>query len=122
MGQNLTGVAVSGNSERISPGVIHSEVGRLEGLWLAPGRPTSEHITPGEIRSEFPKIATTVRFWHKFLENLTAVNLQNISCGLVVRVVDGFTKTSHKKAKKNKAELTLCWLCFRVNIVGQVGN
>ena len=70
---------ISGNSERISPGVIRSEVGRPEGLWLTPGRPTSERITPGEILSELPEIATPVRFWPKFLENHMVVNLQKIS-------------------------------------------
>ena len=73
---------ISGNLERISPGVIRSEVGRPEGLWLTPGGPTSERITPGEILSESPEITTPVRFWPKFLENHTAVDLQKISRGL----------------------------------------
>ena len=47
------------------------------------GRPTLERITPGEILSELPEITTQVRFWPKFLENHTAVNLQKISRGLV---------------------------------------
>ena len=83
MGQNLTGVLISGNSERISPGVIRSEVGRPKGLWLTPGRPTSERITPGEILSELPEITAPVRFWPKFLENRRAVNLQKNSRGLL---------------------------------------
>ena len=54
LGQNVSGVAISGHSERILPGVIRSEVGRPEGLWLTTGRPTLERITPCEILSEWP--------------------------------------------------------------------
>ena len=82
LSQNLTGVVISGNSERISPGVIRSEFGRPEGLWLISGRPTWWHIMPGKIHSELPEFATPVRFRPKFLENHTAVNLQKISRGL----------------------------------------
>ena len=85
LGQNLTRVVISGNSERISHGVIRSEVGRPEGLWLTPGGPASERITPGEFLSELPEINTPVRFWLKFLENHTAVKLQKISRGLLYR-------------------------------------
>ena len=81
--QNQTGVAISGHSEKISPGVIRSEVGRPEGLWLTTGRPTSECITPGEILSEWPEITTPVWFWPKFLENHTPVNPQKFSRGLL---------------------------------------
>ena len=64
--------------ERISPGVIRSEVG----LWLTLEGPTSERFTPGEILYELLEITTPMRFWPKFLENHTAVNLQKISRGL----------------------------------------
>ena len=40
-GLNLTGVEILGNSERISPGPIRSEVGRPEVSHSPPGRPTS---------------------------------------------------------------------------------
>ena len=73
---------ISGNSERIPPGVIRSEVGRPEGLWLTTGRPTSERITPGEILSEWPEITTPVWFWPKFLENHMPVNPQKFLRGL----------------------------------------
>ena len=63
-------------SEVGPPGVSHSPC----------GRPTSERITPGEILSELPEITTPVRFWPKFLENHTAVNLQKISRGLMYSV------------------------------------
>ena len=86
MGQNQTGVAISGHSERISPGVIRSEVGRPEGLWLTTGRPTSECITPGEILSEWPEVTTPVWLWPKFLENHTPVNPQKFSRGLPPRL------------------------------------
>ena len=79
----MSALAISGHSERFSPGKIRSEVGRPEGLWLTPGRPTSERITPGEILSELPEITAPVRFWPKFLENHRAVNLQKISRGLM---------------------------------------
>ena len=46
------------------------------------GRPTSERITPDEIFSEWPEIATPVWFGPKFLENHTPVNLQKFSRGL----------------------------------------
>ena len=82
MGQNLTVVEISGNSEKISPGPICSEVGRHPGgLWLTSERTTSERIGPGEILSELPEISPQVRFWPKFLENHTAVNLQKNSRG-----------------------------------------
>ena len=71
--------------ERISPGVIRSEVGRPGVSHSPSGRPTSERITPGEILSELPEIATPVRFWPKFLENHRAVNLQKISRGLYIQ-------------------------------------
>ena len=83
-GQNLTGVGISGNSERISPGPIRSEVGHPGGLGLTTGCPTLECIGPGEILSELPEITTLVRFWPQFLENHMAVNLQIISLGLIV--------------------------------------
>ena len=73
---------ISGHSERISPGVIRSEVGRPVVSHSPSGRPTSERITPGEILSEWPEIATPVWFWPKFLENHTPVNLQKISRSL----------------------------------------
>ena len=47
-------------------------------------RPASERITPGEILSELPEITTPMRFWPKFLENHTAVNLQKIRAALPV--------------------------------------
>ena len=43
-----------------------------------------ERIGQGEILSELPEISTPVRFWPKFLENHTAVNLQRYSRGLTV--------------------------------------
>ena len=75
---------ISGNLERISPGVIRSKVGRPEGLWLTPGGPTSERITPGEILSERPEVTTPVWFWPKFLENHTPMNPQKFFHGLAL--------------------------------------
>ena len=83
LGQNQTGVAISGHSERISHGVIRSKVGRPVVSHSPSGRPTSERITPGEILSEWPEITTPVWFWPKFLENHTPVNPQKFSHGLV---------------------------------------
>ena len=75
-------LVISCNSEIILPGVMRSEV-RPPGVSHSPsGCPTWERITPGEILSELPEITTPVRFWPKFLENHTAVNLQKISRGL----------------------------------------
>ena len=76
-------VVISGHLERISPGVIRSEVGRPEGQWLTTRCPTSERITPGKILSEWPEITTPVWFWPKFLENHTPVNPQKFSRGLL---------------------------------------
>ena len=95
-------VAISGNSEIISPGVIRSEVGHPGGLRLTPGRPTSERITPGEILSELPEIATPVRFWPKFLENHTAVNLQKISRGLLDNEHACFSRNNLSQFVKNE--------------------
>ena len=73
---------ISSHSERISPGVIRSEVGP-PGVSLSPsGRPTSERITPGEILSELPEITTPVRFWPELSENHASVYLQKISRSL----------------------------------------
>ena len=44
LGQFLSALAISGHSERFSPGKIRSEVGRPEGLFKAIGWPTSERI------------------------------------------------------------------------------
>ena len=74
---------ISGNSERISPGLVRSEVGRPGGPWLTTGRPTSERVGPGEILSELTEIATLVKFWPLFLEDQRAVNLQKNSRGLM---------------------------------------
>ena len=76
---------ISGHSERISPGVIRSEVGRPVVSHSPSGHPSSERITPGEILSEWPEITTPVWFWPKFLENHTPVNPQKFSRGLVYK-------------------------------------
>ena len=52
LGQFLSALAISGHSERFSPGQICSEVGGPEGLFRARGPPTSERILPGENLSE----------------------------------------------------------------------
>ena len=84
---------ISGHSERISPGVIRSEVGRPVVSHSPSGRPTSERITPGEILSEWPEIATPVWFWPKFLENHTPVNPQKFSRGLPGRCQEQLLQT-----------------------------
>ena len=56
LGQFLSALAISGHSERFSPGNLRSEVGRPEGLWLTLGPPTSEPFGPGEISTEGPEI------------------------------------------------------------------
>ena len=73
-GPNPSGVAISGHSERFSPGPNGSEVGRPIALNSPPGRPTSEPFGPGENLSEWPEIATPLGFWPKFLENHKAQN------------------------------------------------
>ena len=90
---------ISGNLERISPGVIRSEVGRPEGLWLTTGRPTSERITPGEILSEWPEITTPVWFYPKFLENHTPVNPQKFSRSLMDNIA--FESLPHGVSTQN---------------------
>ena len=52
LGQFLSALAISGHSERFSPGVNGSEVGGPEGLFIYMGPPTSEPFTPGENLSE----------------------------------------------------------------------
>ena len=48
----LANFAISGHSERFSPGEIRSEVGHKIALNSPPGRPTLESISPGENLSE----------------------------------------------------------------------
>ena len=114
--QNQTGVVISGNSERISPGVIRSEVGRPEGLWLTTGRPTSECITPGEILSEWPEITTPVWFWPKFLENHTPVNPQKFSRGLPKRglflALESREHFFYQEKEASRDEMG--WICFAI--------
>ena len=52
LGQTLSALAISGHSERFSPGKIHSEVGGQGGLFIYTGPPTSKRIVPGENLSE----------------------------------------------------------------------
>ena len=59
-------LAISGHSERFSPGKIRSEVGGPEGLFRARGPPTSKRIWPGENLSKIPEIARAARTWPKF--------------------------------------------------------
>ena len=82
-GPNITVAAISGNSERFSPALIRSEVGRPGVSHSPSGRPTLESNSPSDIFSHLPEITTPVRFWPKLLENHTAVNLQKNSRGLL---------------------------------------
>ena len=61
LGQFLSALAISSDSERFSPGEIRSKVGRPEGLWLTLGPPTPEPFEPGEISTEGPEIARAFR-------------------------------------------------------------
>ena len=79
----MSGVAISGHSERFSPGPNGSEVGRPGGLFKAIGHPTLEPLGPGENLSERPEIATPLGFWPKFLEIHKAQNLRKFLRGLV---------------------------------------
>ena len=51
---------------------------------------------PGEILSELHEITTPVRFWPKFLENHTAVNLQKYFARPNQCDLRTFRKKSHK--------------------------
>ena len=82
LGQFLSALAISGHSERFSPGKIRSEVGCPGGLFKAIGCPTSERISPGENLSRWPKIARTLRNWPKYFENHRAENPRKISRAL----------------------------------------
>ena len=83
LGHNLSALAISGHSERISPGKIRSEAGRPGGLFKAIWHPTLEHILPGEILSEWHEIARALRFWLKFFKIIQIINnLQKNSRGL----------------------------------------
>ena len=82
LGQNLSGVAISGHLERFSPGSNGSEVGRQIALHGLPGSPTSKPFWPGENLSKWPEIAIPLRFCTKFLENHRALNLKKNSRGL----------------------------------------
>ena len=84
LGQFLSALAISGHSERFSPGKIRSEVGRPEGLFKAIGWPTSECILPGENLSEWPEIARALGNWPKYFKNHRAENPRKISRGLVL--------------------------------------
>ena len=84
LGQFLSALAISGHSERFSPGPNGSEVGRPEGLWLTLGPPTLERILPGENLSEWPEIARALRNWPKYFKNHRAENPRKNSRGLLV--------------------------------------
>ena len=75
-------LAISGHSERFSPGNIRSEVGHPIALNSPPGRPTSERILPGENLSERPEIARALGNWPKYFKNHRAENPRKISRGL----------------------------------------
>ena len=59
----MSALAISGHSERISPGEIRFEVGRPRGLYSRLfKKPILEHILPGEFFSRRPEIARARRF------------------------------------------------------------
>ena len=82
LGQFLSALAISGHSERFSPGVNGSEVGGPIYMNSPPGPPTSEHSWPGENLSEWPEIARALRNWPKFFKNHRAENPRKFSRGL----------------------------------------
>ena len=79
LGQFLSALAISGHSEWFSPGEKRSKVGRLGGLWLTSGRPTSERIYPVKIF----EIARALRNWPNDFKNHRAENPRKISRGLM---------------------------------------
>ena len=83
LGQFLNALAISGHSERFSPGQNGPEVGGPEGLWLTTGPPTLGPFWPGENLSEWPEIARALRNWPKFFKNHRAENSRKISRGLI---------------------------------------
>ena len=83
LGQFLSALAISGHSERFSPGEIRSEVGGPIYINSPPGPPTSERIWPGEISTEGPEIARALGKWPKFFKNHCAENPQKFSRGLM---------------------------------------
>ena len=80
----LSALAISGHSERFSPGPNGSEVGGPIYINNPSGPPTSEPFTPGENLSEWPEIARALRNWPKFFKNHKAENPQKISRGLSI--------------------------------------
>ena len=54
----MSALAISGHSERFSPGEIRSKVGRQIALNSPLGRPTSERILPGDMRAGFVQRST----------------------------------------------------------------
>ena len=87
LGQFLSALAISGHSERFSPGQNGPEVGGPEGLWLTTGPPTLGPFWPGENLSEWPEIARALRNWPKFFKNHRAENSRKISRGLLLSVL-----------------------------------
>ena len=83
LGQFLSALAISGHSERFSPGKIRSEVGGPLALNSPSGRPTSEPFGPGENLSKWPEIARALRNWPKHFKNHRAENPRKISRDLV---------------------------------------
>ena len=78
----LSALAISGHSERFSPGPNGSEVGGPRVSHSPSGRPTSDRILPGENLSEWPEIARALRNWPKYFKNHGAENPWKISRGL----------------------------------------
>ena len=69
LGQNASGVAISGQSERFSPGRNGSKVVYLIAFNSLPGRPTLEPFWPGENLSNQHEIARAVRIWPKLFND-----------------------------------------------------
>ena len=78
----MSDLAISGHSERFSPGQIRTEVGGPGGLFIYMGPPTSVCIWPGEILTEGPEIARALMNWPKFFKNHCAENPRKFSRGL----------------------------------------
>ena len=108
LGQFPSALAISGHSERFSPGNIRSEVGRPEGLWLTLGPSTSEPFGPGEISTEGPGIARAFRNLPKYFKNHRAKNAQKILRGLLFHQFL-FSQVYLVSVQKNKVKASCFW-------------
>ena len=102
LAQFLSALAISGHSERFSPGPNGSEVGGPVYINSPSGPPTLEPFGPGENLSEWPEIARALTNWPKIYKNHCAENPQKISRGLNYQDTSSWTRNNNVAAYKRR--------------------